>query len=75
MWVLVLGTGPKKVYTRESQELKESIREVAGSVLVDFLSHVLNFVTTVCDTMHTYKDTQCCKVTGMYCGNQVEKSC
>jgi len=41
VWVLILGTGPKKIYTKESQELKEIIREVAGPVLVDLLSHML----------------------------------
>jgi len=35
----MLGTGPKKAYTRESQELKEIIREVAGAVLVE-LFHI-----------------------------------
>lgn len=46
-WVL----GQRKyICTRESQELKKIIREVAGSVLVDLLLHVLNFVTTVCNT-------------------------
>jgi hypothetical protein len=34
----MLGTGPKKAYTRESQE-KEIIREVAGAVLVE-LFHI-----------------------------------
>lgn len=65
MWVLILSTGPKKVYTRESQELKEIIREVAGTVLVDLISHTLNFVTTICDTTHVYEymDNRCHKVT------------
>jgi len=30
-------------------------------------------MTSVCDTAHAYVDTQCCKVTEIYCGNRVEK--
>ena len=65
------------MYTRESQELEKIIREVAGTVLVDLISHMLNFVTTVCDTMHVYEymDKHCCKVTEIYSGNCVEKCC
>jgi len=49
----MLGTGPKKVYTRESQELKEIIREVAGAVLVE-LFHIYLISWPLYATLHMH---------------------